>query len=352
MKVSIIGAGHVGATVAYATFLTCKGVDLRLIDVNIDLANATALDISHASMLDNSFIDEKCTCKVGTYEDLNDSDFLVITAGLSQSAANGGTRSTGINKSYAIIKNICDNINKTRFKGYVIVASNPNDVMSYAVYRLCHIPKERIIGTGTSLDSLRLNYILSEELEVDSTCITSVLPSKEGDDRICHMAYVIGEHGETSVPVYSLTNIVRRDLQGEYDTYLEDYLAEYGVNIKEFENRVTGKVRRAGYDVLIGQGATYYAIANIISCIISNYDIALEEGLDDIKDFYPGPLSRLYTLKDGHEIFVSLPRVIDEEDMELVYDALSEEEKEMFDISCRAIEGQIEGLGLYGEDQI
>ncbi len=348
MKVSIIGAGHVGATAAYATFLTCKGVDIRLIDVNEELANATALDITHASMLDNSFLDEKSTCKAGTYKDLDDSDFLVITAGLKQFTGNGETRSTGMEKAFSIIRNICNNINRTKFHGYVIVASNPNDVMSYAVYKLCHIPQDRIIGTGTSLDSLRFNYILSEELEIDSSCITSILPSiGDEDDRICHLAYVIGEHGDTSVPVYSLANIVREDVEGEYDTYLDEFLAEYHVDTDDFHQRITDKVRRAGYDVVIGQGATYYAIGNIISCIISNYDLASEEGITDIKDFYPGPLSQLYTLRDGHEIFVSLPRVLDPLDTGLIYNSLSEEEKHMFDISCSTIEKQIESLGLY-----
>ncbi len=350
MKVSIIGAGHVGATTAYATFLTCKGVDIRLIDINEEQAKATALDISHASMLDNSFSDEKTTCRAGTYEDLNDSDFLVITAGLKQVTGHGETRSTGMVKAFAIIRNICENINKTHFNGYVIVASNPNDVMAYAVYKLCHIPKERIIGTGTSLDSLRLNYILSEELEIDSADITSILPSEDGEDRICHMAYVIGEHGGTSVPVYSLANIVRRDLEGEYDTYLKDFLEEYQVNAEDFTHRVTAKVRQTGNDIVVNQGGTYYGIANIIACIISNYDFAIQEGITDIKDFYPGPLSQLYVLPDGHEIFISLPRVLDASDAKLVYNALSEEEKEMFDISCKTIEDEIISLGLYEQE--
>ena len=175
-KVILIGTGFVGMSYAYSLLNQGIADELVLVDLNKEKALGEAMDLSHGL----AFAPKTMKIYAGDYEDCHDADLVVITAGLPQKP--GETRLDLIQKNTKVMKDIAGKIMSSGFKGIILVASNPVDIMTHVVYKVSGLPKHRVFGSGTSLDSARLRYLLSRYFTVDS--------------RNIH-AYVIGEHGDS-----------------------------------------------------------------------------------------------------------------------------------------------------------
>src|SRR3712207_2198557 len=185
VKISIIGAGFVGATAAYAMMMGGIASEMVIVDINKDKAEGEAMDLAHGI----SFV-KPVDIISGTYEDTKDSDIVIITAGAGQKP--GETRLDLINKNYNILKGIVPEVAKYSPNSILLVVSNPVDILTYATYKLSGFPKERVIGSGTVLDTSRFRYLLGEHFGIDTRNVHT---------------YILGEHGDSEIAAWSLTNV-------------------------------------------------------------------------------------------------------------------------------------------------
>ena len=184
-KVILVGDGAVGSSYAYALVLQGIAEELGIIDINFEKTEGDALDLSHAL----AFNAPK-KIYAAKYEDCHDADIVCITAGAPQKP--GETRLDLVSKNLKILKNIVDSIMASGFNGIFLMATNPVDILTYATWKFSGLPKERVIGSGTSLDSARFRQTIAELVGVDA--------------RNVH-GYIMGEHGDTEFPVWSHTNV-------------------------------------------------------------------------------------------------------------------------------------------------
>lgn len=230
-KIILVGAGDVGSSYAFALVAQNIGRELGIIDLDTGKSEGDALDLSDGL----AFTSPK-KIYAATYDDCSDADLVVITAGAAQKE--GETRLDLINKNLRITKGIVDSIMASGFDGIFLVASNPVDILTYAVWKFSGLPTNRVIGSGTSLDSARFRRALANLTDVDA--------------RDVH-AYIIGEHGDTQFPVWSHANIGGLQIYEwvrEHPEITEDSLIEL----------VTG-VRDAAYKIIQRKGSTHYGIA-------------------------------------------------------------------------------------------
>ncbi len=237
-KVAIIGCGFVGSSIAFTLMQRGLFTEMVLLDVDGAKAEGEAMDLSHGLPYIASM-----DIRAGTYDDIGDCALVVITAGVNQKQ--GETRLDLIGKNVAILKNIIPQITSRGFEGILLIVSNPVDVLTYAAYRISGYPKRRVIGSGTVLDTARLKYLLGERLRVDS--------------RSVH-AFIIGEHGDSELAVWSGANVSGVDLpaffqlQGQKDA--QTALQE-----------IYEGVRDSAYEIIARKGATYYGIAMAVARI-------------------------------------------------------------------------------------
>ena len=237
-KVAIIGCGFVGSSIAFSLMQRGLFTEMVLLDVDGAKAEGDAMDLSHGLPYIASM-----DIRAGTYDDIGDCALVVITAGVNQKQ--GETRLDLIGKNVAILKNIIPQITSRGFEGILLIVSNPVDVLTYAAYRISGYPKRRVIGSGTVLDTARLKYLLGERLRVDS--------------RSVH-AFIIGEHGDSELAVWSGANVSGVDLpaffqlQGQKDA--QTALQE-----------IYEGVRDSAYEIIARKGATYYGIAMAVARI-------------------------------------------------------------------------------------
>ncbi|MBR4724068.1 MAG: L-lactate dehydrogenase [Clostridia bacterium] len=237
-KAVIVGAGAVGSTTAYTLMMGGLFKEIVLIDVNKDKAEGDALDMSHGVSLIKPVI-----VAAGDYSDCADADIIIITAGTPQK--DGQTRLDLLKENVGLFKTIIESITKYAPSDIILMTvSNPVDILTYVTYRLSGLRKNQVLGSGTVLDTSRLRYMISKKTGVDA--------------RNCH-TYIIGEHGDSEVAAWSVTNIG-------------------GMTMHEF-CKYTGKcdmndldkmycdVKNAAYDIISKKGATYYAIALAVSRI-------------------------------------------------------------------------------------
>src|SRR6266568_1051926 len=184
-RVAIVGMGNVGASFAYALLLSGLAAEIVLIDVNHAKAEGEAMDLNHAVPFA-----KPTRIWAGSYEDCAGAAVTVIAAGANQKP--GETRLDLVHKNAAIFSAIVPEVVKHNPDGILLVATNPVDVLTYVSYKLSGMSPQRVIGSGTILDTARFRYLLSQHFGVDS--------------RSVH-AYIIGEHGDSEVPVWSLANI-------------------------------------------------------------------------------------------------------------------------------------------------
>lgn len=242
-KVAIIGAGSVGATLAYN--LCIKGIvsELDLIDVNREKAEAEVLDIIHGMPLG-----QPVAARAADYGGCADAEIAVITAGAKQKP--GETRMELLGRNVGLIRSITRSILDSGFKGSILMISNPVDVLTYVAFmtaRDAGFPPSRIFGSGTVLDSARLREFLSKRCGVNAMNIHG---------------YVLGEHGDTSFPAWSLTTIGGVNLM--------QFCPLCGTSCHEgnLEEEAQKYVRSAAYKIIEAKGATYYAIGQAASVII------------------------------------------------------------------------------------
>ena len=240
-RVVIIGAGLVGSTFAYSLMMNGIASEIIMLDVNEARLKGEIMDLNHGI----SFV-KPVLVRAGTYEDCADADIIVITAGANQKP--GETRLDLLVRNTAIFKSILDQINAVGTEALLLVASNPVDIMTYVTYKLSGFPSQRVIGSGTVLDSARFRYLISAHCKVDPSNVH---------------AYIIGEHGDTEVPVWSLANIA--------GLRFADYCPVCGGNCGEFpKEQIYQEVKNAAYQIIQGKGATYYAIGLALVQIVES----------------------------------------------------------------------------------
>ena len=244
-KVVLVGCGNVGMAYAYALVNQKVYVDeLVLIDINSEKAMGEAMDLNHCQ----AYSPSKIKITVGDYNDCCDAKIVVLAAGAAQAV--GESRMDLINKNNKIFRSIICNVMKSGFKGIFVVATNPLDVMTYLTWKYSGISKSRVIGSGTTLDTARLRYILSEKLGV---CPKNI------------EAYVVGEHGDSEFIPWSNANIAYKKI--------------VDILNKEELDSIEKEVKNSAYEIINRKGATAYGIGmclvKITNAIIENENIIL-----------------------------------------------------------------------------
>lgn len=229
-RVVIVGAGNVGATTAFSLLTQGLASELVIIDRSKEKAEGEVMDLVHGL----SFVPH-CNVWAGTYKDCKDADIIIITAGAKQKP--GETRLELAGTNIAITKDIVKNIRRYTKQAVIIMVTNPLDVTTLAATQAAGYPWGQVFGTGTTLDSSRFRFLLAEQLGID--------PESVG-------AYLLGEHGDSSVPVYSQANVMGENLP----------LTQTQMK-KAYEG-----AKNAAYDVINRKGATFYAIALAVSRIV------------------------------------------------------------------------------------
>lgn len=244
MKIGIVGSGMVGATAAYALVMRGVGREIILVDKFEKRAIAEAADILHAVPFAHPL-----TVRAGNYADLAGCRVVIMSAGVGQKP--GETRLELLARNAAVFREVIPEIFAHAPETILIVATNPVDVMTHLSAQCAAefgIPSHRIIGSGTTLDTARFRALLGQHLRIDSTHVH---------------AYVIGEHGDTEVLVWSLVNIG--------NIPLDDFCRTHGCGLSEATRReIEDSVRRAAYQIIEGKGATYYGVGSALARIVSN----------------------------------------------------------------------------------
>jgi L-lactate dehydrogenase len=279
-KISIIGAGFVGSTTAFALMTSGLASEIVIVDINKEKAEGEAMDLSHGA----PFV-KPIDITAGEYSDTKDSDIVIITAGIGPKP--GDTRLDCISKNLKIFETIVPEIVKYSPNSILLVVSNPVDILTYITYKLSGFPSNRVIGSGTVLDTSRFKYMLSKHFEVDARNIHT---------------YIMGEHGDSEIATWSLTSIAGMKV--------EEYC---NISCKkcdgEFKFGIYNEVKEAAYNVIQKKGSTYYAVAlaikRIVEAILRNENSILtvstllkgEYGIEDVYMGVPTILGREGTKK-------------------------------------------------------
>ena len=298
-KAAIVGCGSVGASIAFRFLQQGLFSRLVLLDANREKAEGEAMDLS-----DGLPYGATMEITAGDYGDISDCALVVVTAGVNQRP--GETRLELIERNTIILKSIMKEITSRPFEGILLIVSNPVDVLTYAAQRLSGYPRERVIGSGTVLDTARLKQLLGEELGVDS--------------RNVH-AFIIGEHGDSELAVWSEANVSGLDL--------ESFCRIRGRALESRDmSRMYRQVRDSAYEIIRRKGATYYGIAmavgRIAACIVKDERAVLPVSV---------VLEGQYGL-DG--LALSLPSIVGRNGVEEILEMpLSEEESQALHTSAR-----------------
>lgn len=249
-KIAVVGAGFVGASAAFAMSINNLVSELVLIDVNREKAFGEALDISHGLSFTGNM-----RVYSGDYSDVKDSDIIVITAGANRKP--GETRLDLAKKNTTIMKGITESIMEHYNKGVILVVSNPVDILAYKVQKWSGLPASKVIGSGTVLDSARFRTHISEVLDVDVKNVHG---------------YIIGEHGDSQLPLWSATHIA--------GTQFDEYLRINNMSVDK--EKLFQEVKAAGATIIKNKGATYYGIAlsinRICESILKDYNTIMPVG--------------------------------------------------------------------------
>ncbi|MDO4153790.1 MAG: L-lactate dehydrogenase [Clostridia bacterium] len=230
-KIAIVGTGFVGMSFAYA--LLCEGIcdELVLLDINREKAVGEAMDLNHGL----AFAKTNMKIYAGDYKDCHDADMVVICAGVSQKP--GEDRISLLKRNQAVFESIISPILASGFQGIFLVATNPVDIMTRMVQHLSGFDSARVIGSGTTLDTARLRYLLGAYLSVDPKNVH---------------AYVIGEHGDSEMVPWSQAMVGTKPIR--------DVIAEHAAFSQDDLQNIALEVQRAAYRIIEAKGATYYGI--------------------------------------------------------------------------------------------
>ncbi len=296
-KVILIGDGAVGSSYAFALVNQDIAQEIGIVDINKAKTEGDAMDLSHAL----AFTSPKKIYSA-EYSDCSDADLVVITAGAPQKP--GETRLDLVNKNLKIMKSIVEQIMASGFSGIFLVAANPVDILTYAVWKFSGFPTEKVIGTGTSLDTARFRYEIAKMVDVDA--------------RNVH-AYILGEHGDTEFPVWSHANV------GGLQIY--EWVKDHPEVDQEALVNLFFNVRDAAYTIIEKKGATFYGIAAAMARITKAI-------LDDENAIFP--LSVYLDGKYGQEdIYMGAPAVVNASGLQHIIEIpLSDAEKDRMDSSA------------------
>jgi len=274
-KIAIVGAGLVGATTAFALMVGGLAAEIVLVDVDREKAEGEAMDINQGA----AFVPPVRVVS-GDYSECIDSNLIIFTAGANQKP--GQTRLDLVRQNSRIVIDTLPKLLKVAPQAIVIMVSNPVDILTYVGNKISGLPPERIIGSGTSLDTSRFRHSIAQYCMVDA--------------RNVH-AYIIGEHGDTEVPVWSLANIA--------GVSVEEYCLAIRRSFSDTDkDRLFGQVKNAAYNIIMRKQATYYAISLAIRRICESI-LRDENSILTISSMVSG----LYGIED---ICLSLPCIINE----------------------------------------
>ena len=309
-KISIIGAGFVGSTTAFALMTSGLASEIVIVDINKEKAEGEAMDLSHGA----PFV-RPIDITSGEYSDTKDSDIIIITAGIGPKP--GDTRLTCISKNLQVFQSIIPEVVKFSPNSILVIVSNPVDILTYIAYKLSGFPSNRVIGSGTVLDTSRLKYILSQRFEVDARNIHT---------------YIMGEHGDSEIATWSLTSIAGMNVDEYCDICSEKCDEEMKFNIHN-------DVKRAGYNVLEKKGATYYAVAlaikRIVEAILSN-----ENSILTVSSLLKGE----YGIQ---EVYMGVPTILGREGVKKILQVkLNEDENNQLVESSKVLKSVIKDLKI------
>ena len=284
-KVVIIGCGNVGMSYAYALLNQRTAVsELVLIDLDEKRIEGEVMDLNHCL----AFAPSKIDIKVGNYEDCRNASIVCIAAGANQNP--GETRMDLIHKNSKIFKSIVNEVMKNGFNGIFLVATNPLDVMTYLTWKYSGLPANQVVGSGTSLDTSRLRYLVGDKLNISPKNVH---------------AYVIGEHGDSEFVPWNNASVGLQKIT----SFLN----------KEELNEIYLEVKNAAYEIINRKGATYYGIG---MCLvrITNAILGNENSIITVS-----------TYDEENDIFMGLPTVINRNgaDKKIYVELTDEETKQL-----------------------
>jgi len=290
-KVVLVGDGAVGSAFAYSMVNQGLAEELAIVDVVKERTEGDALDLEDAQV----FTAPKNVYS-GDYSDCKDADVVVITAGAAQKP--GETRLDLVNKNLKIIKAVVKPVVDSGFDGIFIIAANPVDILTYATWKFSGFPKEKIIGSGTSLDTSRLRVALANKLDVDPRNVE---------------AYIMGEHGDSEFAAYDEATIGSKPLK--------TIAKEHGISDDDLA-KIEDDTRNKAYEIINRKGATFYGVATclmrITKAVLRDENAVLPVG---------APLNGEYGLDD---IFIGTPAIINAKGIEQVIEVpLSDKEKDL-----------------------
>ena len=307
-KVAIIGTGFVGSSIAFALLNEEIFSEIVLIDQNKEKAEGEAMDLSHGLPYRSNM-----NIYVGDYKDIKDASIVILTAGANQKE--GETRLDLIHKNASIIRSIIQEIKPIEMEGILLVVSNPVDILTHIAYVESGLPKNRVFGSGTVLDTARLKYLISKHLDVDAKNVHAV---------------IIGEHGDSELVTWSIANIS--------GIPLNEFCELRGhFNHEEAMKKLYESVRDSAYEIIKRKGATYYgvaiSVAHIASCIVNNTHTMLPLSTE---------LEGEYGVKG---IALSVPSIVGREGIEKVLEIkLSDTEEKQLLSSAKIIKEIIKDL--------
>ena len=307
-KAAVIGCGFVGSATAFTLMQSRLFSELVLLDVNMEKADGEAKDIAHGIPFAGQM-----KIYAGTYDDAADAAIIIITAGANQKP--GETRLDLVQKNTAIYQSIIPEIVKRDFGGILLIVSNPVDILTYVALKLSGLSENRVLGSGTVLDTARLKYALGEHLGVDSRSVHS---------------FIIGEHGDSEIAAWSSTNVS--------GIPLNDFCEMRGhFNHDAAMDAIAEKVKNSAYEIISKKQATYYGIAmsvkRICECIVRN-----ERSILPVSAMMHGE----YGIED---ITLSMPAIVGIGGVEThVPIALSEEEAKKLVESAKKLKEVAKGL--------
>ena len=311
-KVVLIGTGMVGMSFAYS-LVNQGGIcnELVLIDVNKERANGEAMDLNHGL----AFAKSNMKIYAGEYKDCKDADIVVIAAGVAQKE--GETRLDLLQRNTEVFRSIVNPVVKSGFDGIFLVATNPVDIMTRVTYELSRFGASRVIGTGTTLDTARLRYLLGDYFTVDPKNIH---------------AYVIGEHGDSEFVPLSQVMLATKSVTGILEDEGNDYCIDDMHKIEE-------QVRTSAYKIIQAKRATYYgigmALTRIVKAILGDENSVLTVS------------AKLCGEYGSRDVFIGVPTIIGANGVkEILQLDLTDEEKAKFAKSLEVLKDSFEGLQL------
>ena len=309
-KVAMIGCGFVGSASAFALMQSGLFSEMVLIDADMDRADGEAMDIRHGLPFERPM-----KIYAGDYDDIVDAAIIIITAGANQKPDE--TRLDLVHKNVAILRNIIPEISKRECQGILLIVSNPVDILTYAALKISGFPENRVIGSGTVLDTSRLKYEIGEYLGVDS--------------RSVH-AFIIGEHGDSEIAAWSSANVSGVPLRNFYEMRGRH-------KYEKAAERIADTVKNSAYEIIAKKKATYYGIAmsvrRICEAIVRDEKSILpissrmhgEYGIDDAVLSMPAIVG-----KDGLESLV--PIDLDEKEQRNLKESADTLKEVLADIDC------------------